>query len=101
MGQAVAPLQRSGTKTVLDRNSHSSGNQTQSGATPDLPETGIPYGLIRLEQSGDFTRAEAGYREAIRWQPDFAAAHDHLANLLAAQGDAEQARYERSRGQRR
>ena len=67
---------------------------------PELPLAWLNL-AVSLEQSGDFARAEAAYREAIRWQPDFAAAHDHLANLLAATGDAEQARYEKSLGQRR
>ena len=67
---------------------------------PELPLAWLNL-AVSLEQPGDFTRAESAYREAIRWQPDFAAAHDHLANLLAAKGDAEQARYEKSLAQRR
>ena len=49
---------------------------------------------ISLHRAGRLPEAEAAYREAIRWQPDFAAAHDHLANLLEAKGDADRARYE-------
>jgi tetratricopeptide (TPR) repeat protein len=61
---------------------------------PELPIAWLNL-AVSLEQSGDFTRAENAYREAIRWQPDFAAAHDHLANLLGVKGDAAQARYEK------
>jgi hypothetical protein len=66
-------------------------------ATEIRPE--LPLGwlnlAVSLEQSGDLKAAESAYREAIRWQPDFAAAHDHLANLLASRGDEEQSQYER------
>src|SRR4029450_6887324 len=44
---------------------------------PELPLAWLNL-AVSLEQSGDVTRAESAYREAIRWQPDFAAAHDHL-----------------------
>jgi Tfp pilus assembly protein PilF len=67
---------------------------------PEVPLAWLNL-AVSLEQSGEIPRAEAAYREAIRWQPDFAAAHDHLSNLLAAKGDAAQARYEKSLAQRR
>ena len=66
---------------------------------PELPLAWLNL-AVSHEQSGDLTRAESAYREAIRWQPDFAAAHDHLSNLLAAKGDVGQARYEKSLAQR-
>ena len=62
---------------------------------PELPLAWLNL-AVSLEQSGDLPRAEAMYREAIRWQPDSSAAHEHLANLLAVRGDAAQARYEKS-----
>jgi predicted CXXCH cytochrome family protein len=50
---------------------------------------------VSLEQKGDAAGAETAYRTAIAAEPDLSAGHRHLANLLAAAGDVEQAKYER------
>ena len=64
-------------------------------SNPDLPLAWLNLG-VSLEQKGQLDAAEAAYREAIRVQPDFDRAHGHLASLLDARGDLDQARYERA-----
>ena len=59
---------------------------------PEMPETLNLLGLVRTRQ-GD-KKAEYYFREALRFDPDFAAAHNNLANYLTAAGDYGQAGYE-------
>jgi predicted CXXCH cytochrome family protein len=66
---------------------------------PDYPLAWLNLGVTR-EQQGQLAAAQAAYREAIRIQPDFGRAHNHLANLLAALGEMDEARYHRARENR-
>ena len=55
------------------------------------PHNGL--GILNA-QAGDFAKAEAEFREAIRILPSAGDAHGNLANLLALQNDTQQALYE-------
>lgn len=59
----------------------------------ELPEVDVNLGAA-LFRKRDRAGAERAFREAIRSAPDYPAAHNNLANLLAAAGAFEQARQE-------
>ncbi|HJV60198.1 MAG TPA: tetratricopeptide repeat protein [Albitalea sp.] len=58
--------------------------------TSPFPEAALCFARAQMwaEQGGDPTRGEGLYREALRLVPQFVAARVHLAELLAARGDA-------------
>ena len=60
------------------------------GLTPDDPEAYARY-AARMGESLKFGEAAAFYREALRLRPDYHAAHFHLAMLLVAQDEPDQA----------
>lgn len=58
--------------------------ETARRAHPEHPLTWLNLG-VTWEAKGDRVQAERAYREAIRHQPDFAAARNRLATLRAVQ----------------
>ncbi len=59
---------------------------------PEAAETHYALATVLVQQLGDFQRGEGAYREAIRLQPDYSAAHMNLAILLYRGNKAEEAR---------
>lgn len=80
LGEAFAKLQR--------RDEAASALDQSLRADPGAAETYYALATVR----SDSARAEAAYREAIRIQPDYAAAHMNLAILLLRTGRMSEAR---------
>ncbi len=58
-------------------------------ANAEHPQSHLNLGLLRVRLR-DFTGAEADYRQALRLDPDYAAAYVNLSDLYRLQGDERQ-----------
>ncbi|HLG95214.1 MAG TPA: tetratricopeptide repeat protein [Bryobacteraceae bacterium] len=67
--------------------------QKSAQLDPDIPETQYALGTLWSKPPADTGRAEKGFREAIRLEPDYAQAHMNLAILLFSRRQIDEATY--------
>ncbi|HEX6894032.1 MAG TPA: tetratricopeptide repeat protein [Bryobacteraceae bacterium] len=67
--------------------------QKAAGLDDNGSETQYALGIVYSKPGGDASRAEAAFREAIRLQPDYAAARLNLAILLSQRGQTAEAAF--------